>query len=303
LVPLGHTAGTEASADPSTPRKKKRGPVTKFLAKLGCCGATEDADATDLENPAVPARKTSKIQSGQARQTTPVKKPDTSAAESSTTGSKEMIEDKIAGTPYDKIRSAGEPRMQEQQSANVTKTSHDGNNSSGQANELQDGTQIVSQGAGQQSAVIISNASTSSDQREAPQQSALPTQIASVVIEPPTPTMPIQDPDVQQQSPQQDDHNTDVPMPDAPPLETNSVDQTKTIARSEPAVEPTLPPPPPRPNPVSSGHDRPEPNTAAVRNEQQKWLLPPIKPEFRGKKCLVLDLDETLVHSSFKVCL
>lgn len=29
-------------------------------------------------------------------------------------------------------------------------------------------------------------------------------------------------------------------------------------------------------------------------------LLPPLKPEHVGKKCLVLDLDETLVHSSFK---
>lgn len=32
------------------------------------------------------------------------------------------------------------------------------------------------------------------------------------------------------------------------------------------------------------------------------WLLPPLTPENRHKKCLVLDLDETLVHSSFKVC-
>jgi RNA polymerase II subunit A small phosphatase-like protein len=29
-------------------------------------------------------------------------------------------------------------------------------------------------------------------------------------------------------------------------------------------------------------------------------LLPPISPEHAGRKCLVLDLDETLVHSSFK---
>jgi len=29
-------------------------------------------------------------------------------------------------------------------------------------------------------------------------------------------------------------------------------------------------------------------------------LLPPKEPRFEGKKCLVLDLDETLVHSSFK---
>lgn len=35
--------------------------------------------------------------------------------------------------------------------------------------------------------------------------------------------------------------------------------------------------------------------------DRQQWLLPPIAPRFEGKKCLVLDLDETLVHSSFKV--
>ncbi|PMD45719.1 NIF-domain-containing protein [Hyaloscypha variabilis F] len=32
-----------------------------------------------------------------------------------------------------------------------------------------------------------------------------------------------------------------------------------------------------------------------------KLLLPPQSQEFRGKKCLILDLDETLVHSSFKI--
>jgi RNA polymerase II subunit A small phosphatase-like protein len=31
-----------------------------------------------------------------------------------------------------------------------------------------------------------------------------------------------------------------------------------------------------------------------------KFLLPPLKPEQAHMKCLVLDLDETLVHSSFK---
>lgn len=32
-----------------------------------------------------------------------------------------------------------------------------------------------------------------------------------------------------------------------------------------------------------------------------KPLLPPVAPEHAGRKCLILDLDETLVHSSFKV--
>lgn len=40
----------------------------------------------------------------------------------------------------------------------------------------------------------------------------------------------------------------------------------------------------------------------ASATEPPTSLLPEILPEHRGRKCLVLDLDETLVHSSFKVC-
>lgn len=53
-----------------------------------------------------------------------------------------------------------------------------------------------------------------------------------------------------------------------------------------------LPPPPPLPVP--------EPPIAPDAGEQQ-WLLPPAVPHLKNRKCLVLDLDETLVHSSFKV--
>ncbi len=38
-----------------------------------------------------------------------------------------------------------------------------------------------------------------------------------------------------------------------------------------------------------------------ARDEPVHWLLPPLHASLSGKKCLVLDLDETLVHSSFKV--
>jgi RNA polymerase II subunit A small phosphatase-like protein len=54
-----------------------------------------------------------------------------------------------------------------------------------------------------------------------------------------------------------------------------------------------LPPPPPPP--------APEVTTATEGAEQQQWLLPPALPHLSNRKCLVLDLDETLVHSSFKV--
>lgn len=38
-----------------------------------------------------------------------------------------------------------------------------------------------------------------------------------------------------------------------------------------------------------------------IHQPNKKHLLPAISEEHQGRKCLVLDLDETLVHSSFKV--
>ncbi|KKK22594.1 hypothetical protein ARAM_007343 [Aspergillus rambellii] len=56
-----------------------------------------------------------------------------------------------------------------------------------------------------------------------------------------------------------------------------------------------LPPPPP---PIIPLGKQPE---TTVQERSQQWLLPPALPHLRDRKCLVLDLDETLVHSSFKV--
>ncbi|ORY94731.1 HAD-like domain-containing protein [Syncephalastrum racemosum] len=41
--------------------------------------------------------------------------------------------------------------------------------------------------------------------------------------------------------------------------------------------------------------------TPMMEPDQDLWLLKPQAHEDRGRKCLVLDLDETLVHSSFKM--
>lgn len=40
--------------------------------------------------------------------------------------------------------------------------------------------------------------------------------------------------------------------------------------------------------------------SAPIAEGHQDALLPPQKAELKGRKCLILDLDETLVHSSFK---
>jgi len=73
-----------------------------------------------------------------------------------------------------------------------------------------------------------------------------------------------------------------------------------TGSTSAPGAQ-TLPPPPPRED-TNNSQDNSQAGLSNPRGEGQQFLLPPIAPRFRGKKCLVLDLDETLVHSSFKVC-
>jgi len=56
-------------------------------------------------------------------------------------------------------------------------------------------------------------------------------------------------------------------------------------------VTPPAPDPPVVPPPVEPPKQQ-EP--------EQKWLLGPLREEHKGRKTLVLDLDETLVHSSFR---
>lgn len=83
---------------------------------------------------------------------------------------------------------------------------------------------------------------------------------------------------------------SDVPMTNAEAVaESEKEREEQEILPTVP--EPDLPPPPSQmPEAVSHPSDH-------------KWLLPPLRSELKGRKCLVLDLDETLVHSSFKVCL
>ncbi|OTB19499.1 hypothetical protein K445DRAFT_19106 [Daldinia sp. EC12] len=84
------------------------------------------------------------------------------------------------------------------------------------------------------------------------------------------------------------------------------------LAVAEPAKQPgtdeesqyakAVPPPPPGPVPVANPVPvAPEEKSVDLEEGQQKYLLPPIEPRLKGRKCLVLDLDETLVHSSFKI--
>ncbi|KAI0109033.1 HAD-like domain-containing protein [Nemania sp. FL0031] len=119
-------------------------------------------------------------------------------------------------------------------------------------------------------------------------------------------------PSINVNSPLSDDHDAEMPneesvitkdedgdseMPDGEPAASQ---QVKVAVVAEDGYPKTVPPPPPPPitnqEPVT-----PEEKVVVAEEAQQKFLLPPIEPRFKGRKCLVLDLDETLVHSSFKI--
>ncbi|KAK3695293.1 HAD-like domain-containing protein [Podospora appendiculata] len=100
------------------------------------------------------------------------------------------------------------------------------------------------------------------------------------------------------------DAEGDVPMPDADAPQQQQQQQETQAAVATTEEHYRVPPPPPGPVPAAPS----PPTTTAIESPPvfapetpQKFLLPPQAPEFKGKKCLVLDLDETLVHSSFKI--
>ena len=94
------------------------------------------------------------------------------------------------------------------------------------------------------------------------------------------------------------DEDDDSEMPDV-----DSQQVKLPVVASEDSYPQTVPPPPPPPIANEEPSVAEEEKVAVAEPPQQKFLLPPIEPRFKGRKCLVLDLDETLVHSSFKVSL
>jgi RNA polymerase II subunit A small phosphatase-like protein len=76
-----------------------------------------------------------------------------------------------------------------------------------------------------------------------------------------------------------------------PVLPTEDEDSQKEVSKPHVEDAPT----------ADAGHDEIVGEDSQAAPEQKQWLLPPVRPEHQGRKCLVLDLDETLVHSSFKL--
>jgi len=302
-------AGPSLQAASSTEKPKKRG-VPRFLSLLGCCGAQDDEKNPDVSEPPVPPKKAKVLQAKSSRQPTPAVKAEKSAAESSTGESKEMPEETIGGTPYSEQTAAAKPKMVTRRSKENVPTEKSAGSGNGQTVEKEPTNTTDS---GDQplpplpaSGPLANKSSTAVEPSSGPNvvPSLGPNVVPVLPLNPPVTTSTEEDVEeegqvINDRTPEQAKRDSDIEMTRAPPIAPEAGDSQRTVEpeTEQQQTQASLPPPPPRNN-QNRGSSPAERSPAA---ERQQWLLPPIQPRFQGKKCLVLDLDETLVHSSFKV--
>ncbi|KAI9817180.1 MAG: hypothetical protein M1827_001292 [Pycnora praestabilis] len=300
------TSSTKPQEGTKVEETKKKGGVSRFLAFLNCCSVPDNANTVETEGPAGPMKKVNKLQP-KARPTTPVNKPEPVAAESSTAELKEPIDEKTAGIrdlekpepisksePMDIIS----PEGAASKSTDVD-TSSEGPLLLGKEYYMEE--KMRQDPSLRFSPESTDRVDTSANALEIPLQ---PSHV-KVLVEAPTPNLPQEDGELAISDRTLQQVARDTEMTDAPPVD--AVEEP-TSEPTRPEAAPTrieLPPPPPlAERETQAGLGAPPRQAtpgAPTPTEKQQWLLPPIQPHFRGKKCLVLDLDETLVHSSFKI--
>ena len=295
-TPVGETTtGSTGQAETAKPKRKGG-----FLSFLNCCSAPENDHSVELSDQAVPVKKPKGSQQNQGRQPTPVVgKPNASAAESSAGESKEAAGEGIGGPEYSELKGGAEPTMDAQPSVEkptipaapaalpAPKPPISSNNST------RDAPTPPPKNA------PLSNAEPERDltsSKTAAVNTAEPPQLVE-----PGESVAAQGTTINDRTPQQEARDSDVVMPDAPPVAPTVPEESTRKTQDFVQTQMNLPPPPPRNgvNPATG-----DPSNAIVPRDREapKWLLPPLSPRLAGRKCLVLDLDETLVHSSFKVC-
>lgn len=274
-------------------RKKKRGGL---LSILNCCSSPEDANTVELGDQEVPAKKVPQSKAG--RQSTPMVKHNASAGESST-GEPLVAEESIGGPEYSELKPAAKPTMITRSSKERVTTEKPSTQTplSQPAAETKETSAPATLRDAQTSPLHTTNV-PSQDAKNDP--GTVPAQADGIAAPPqliePEESVAQQGTTINDRTPQQEQRDSDIAMVDAP-LVAPAADAPSISTRELIQAQTNLPPPPPR-----NGQDRAASSSnAVVPNEKKQWLLPPLQPHFKGRKCLVLDLDETLVHSSFKV--
>lgn len=305
-----HNRGAEGiQTTPAAEKPKKRG-VAKFLSILNCCSSHENANKAESNEKIVPADQAKVLRQIRENQTAAVVTPNASVENSSAKETKEVDGGNIGGPPYSEHTPAAPPKTMSPpaQASPPAEKVEPPNDAGANLDEKQDFRNTVTRDEQPPPPLPASNAPTARDDPAAPLHASNP--IAANDMEGVV-SSPAYSPDYiaaqttvgKDPAPQRETGDGDVIMAEAVPIAPVSSEQSKSQeVRTESQLPINLPPPPPRASQSQAavGVGRSQSNATAP-NERPPWLLPPLQPRFQGKKCLVLDLDETLVHSSFKV--
>jgi carboxy-terminal domain RNA polymerase II polypeptide A small phosphatase len=259
--------------------KKTRG---GFLAFLNCCSPTDYSDDTKSDDPEVAAKKI-KIQSQPQRTSRPQDHHETVDNEKTLEGR----------TPVDDGTSQGQT----------------GNEELSEKHALDEAAGSSDEHARDKSSVPATLSGTALAQRSVATRTEDDHTKSTTVTVPSSSTKP--DVNVIAATPTATDHfptsdekdSSDMDMADAPPpvpeVDDEPLDEPTQPAELHP--QQPLPPPPPLSKRQEQVVAKEAPSIAEGSSEKQTWLLPPVQSHLQGRKCLILDLDETLVHSSFKI--
>lgn len=301
--------GTRTQPPQAAQQKKKKGGIGAFLAKLCSCGSSSAADGDEQPEPVRMAN----LNTAQTNQQMSQNKPSESQTESGTADSKE--EDLgVNAVPHEGTLGTEKriiaPTQIDLPTHETRLPSSSGSEVAGKSlpeKPLPASPPIIPGPSQYRPAAPIHSKSVIYEYDT-------PHTAPQVTLSTPSPTVsqtmvfPEEEQEISDRTPQQQQLDEDIEMTDATPSvplashEIPTLPEQSSTTHRETATKPQvgIPPPPSEDerqlqvaSRVNQSHQSAEP--------PRKWLLPPLRPEFRGRKCLVLDLDETLVHSSFKV--
>lgn len=289
-----------AQSDGAAGAEKKKS--SRFMSFLNCCSAGHGTDATGVDDQSVPAKK-SKIQPLREKSVNQTERPKPA-------NDVENVKDSEAKDIVDEKQGYKEEAPKEDIPPSVGKGQGSVSRRESAGEKPTVSPAIAAPTNTADSAPITRDQPVPTTSSDTPPVPIPP--LATESLQPPAVTVQAPTPIIKQEeensppdwTPDQSKTPSDAEMPDAPSEEEEVVEHETTETPPLPKVEAQktdLPPPPPLEQRQSQISTREVPAVPGSSQEKQIWLLPPAQPHLKGRKCLVLDLDETLVHSSFKI--